>query len=477
MNLLARCCRLALCLAIVLGGAFAAVAADAPAEAKVSYARDIRPIFQARCQGCHQPAKAEGQFVLTTVAAILKGGESEEPAIVPGKADESLLVKQIVSTDKEPPAMPKEGEPLSASDVTLIKRWINQGAADDTPASSAAVVDMQHPPVYTRPPVLTAVAFSPDGKLLAVSGYHEVLLYDADGSEIVARLVGMSERIESVAFSPDGTRLGVTAGSPGRMGEVQVWNVGERRLELALPITYDSIFGGSWSHDGTRFAFGCADNSLRAIEVASGKQVLFQGAHSDWVLDTTWSNNDSHLISVSRDRSMKLTEVATQQFVDNITSITPGALKGGLMSVATHPKADQVVAGGADGQPKLYQIYRTKVRKIGDDFNRLRSYEPMPGRIFSVCFSADGSLFAAGSSSDGSGEVRVYRTADVKRISTFEGQHGPVYAVAFHPDATRVASVGFDGYVRINNAESGKLIVEFLAVPKQGDDVAATGDK
>ena len=81
--------------------------------------------------------------------------------------------------------------------------------------------------------------------------------------------------------------------------------------------------------------------------------MLFQGAHSDWVLDTVFSSDGSHLVSVSRDMSMKLTEVATQRFVDNITSITPGALKGGLMAVDRHPtQATNWLIGGADGVPQ-----------------------------------------------------------------------------------------------------------------------------
>ncbi len=443
----------------------------ARAEKKISYTGDVRPILQEHCLGCHQPAKTEGGLDLTTVAGMLRGGESEEPAIVPGKADESPLVWQIEPSDGQPPAMPKDADPLSATDVALIRQWIDQGAEDDTPAATATPIDMQHPPQYEFPPVLTAVAYSPDGKLLAVSGYHEVLLYGPEGKKLVARLVGMSERIESLAFSPDGARLGVTGGSPGRLGEVQIWNIGEKPwLELSLPVTHDTVFGGSFSNDGTRFAFGCTDNSLRAIEVPSGKQVLFQGAHNDWVLDTTWSKDDSHLISVSRDRSMKLTEVATQRFVDNITSITPGALKGGLMSVERHPSEDHVLTAGADGQPKLYQIYRTKKRRIGDDFNRLRSYETLPGRAYAVCFNRDGSRFAVCSSADGRGEVRIYQTDDGKRVCTCQGQSGPVYDVAFHPDGTQVASVGFDGYVRINDAETGELLTQFIVVPGKQDD-------
>src|SRR5205823_11501841 len=98
---------------------------------------------------------------------------------------------------------------------------------------------------------------SPDGTLLAVSGYHEVLMHTADGSSIVARLVGLSERIESVAFSPDGKFLAVSGGDPGRFGEVQIWDVANQKLKLSVPVTFDTIYGVSWSPDGSKVAFGC----------------------------------------------------------------------------------------------------------------------------------------------------------------------------------------------------------------------------
>ena len=84
-----------------------------------------------------------------------------------------------------------------------------------------------------QPGAVHAVAYSPDGSQLAISGYHEVVLRSSDGNTITARLVGLSERIESAVFSPDGTRLAVTGGSPGRMGEVQIWNVADHQLQLA----------------------------------------------------------------------------------------------------------------------------------------------------------------------------------------------------------------------------------------------------
>ena len=64
-----------------------ATAADGP---KVSYDRQVRPILQAQCQGCHQPAKAGGAYVMTAFDRMLKGGDSGEHAVVAGKPGESF---------------------------------------------------------------------------------------------------------------------------------------------------------------------------------------------------------------------------------------------------------------------------------------------------------------------------------------------------------------------------------------------------
>jgi WD40 repeat protein len=206
---------------------------------------------------------------------------------------------------------------------------------------------------------------------------------------------------------------------------------------------------------------------VRAIESDTGKEVYMNGGHNDWVLDTVFSKDSKHLISVSRDMSMKLGETKTSRLIDNITSITPGALKGGLLSVKRHPTKDEVVIGGSDGEPKIYKIFRDKERKIGDDFNLIRKFAKMPGRVFSVAFNADGSRILAGSSLLGKGEVRVYESATGKLVTTLKGIEGPVYAVAYRPDGQQVASAGFDGKVRLSDPNTGALIMEFIPCPLQ----------
>ena len=88
---------------------------------------------------------------------------------------------------------------------------------------------------------------------------------------------------------------------------------------------------------------------MRAVDATNGRQVLQMGSHTDWPGATAFSAKSDHVISVGRDKSVKLTEVATQRFIANVTSITPGALKGGILAVVTHPSLEHIVAAGSDG--------------------------------------------------------------------------------------------------------------------------------
>lgn len=93
----------------------------------VDYFEDIRPLLEKRCYDCHQGGKAQGGLRLDNHASALKGGDSEEPAIVPGRVDESILIERITATDDDV-VMPPKGDPLTDQEIALLKRWINDGA-------------------------------------------------------------------------------------------------------------------------------------------------------------------------------------------------------------------------------------------------------------------------------------------------------------------------------------------------------------
>src|SRR5881227_1979419 len=107
-----------------LAGAPLAAGAEGPhagADEKVSYDKQVRPIFQAHCQGCHQPAKAGGGFVMTAFDRLLKGGKSTMAAVVPKHPEESNLL-DVITPEAGKAEMPKDSPPLSPAEIALVAR-------------------------------------------------------------------------------------------------------------------------------------------------------------------------------------------------------------------------------------------------------------------------------------------------------------------------------------------------------------------
>ncbi|HTU24982.1 MAG TPA: c-type cytochrome domain-containing protein, partial [Pirellulales bacterium] len=104
-------------------------AADQTADPPVDYRQQIRPILRQRCIACHGALKQEAGLRLDTAELAIQGGDSG-PAIVRGDVAASILVDRISASDaaeRMPPE--KEGAPLSAEQITLLRSWIAAGAA------------------------------------------------------------------------------------------------------------------------------------------------------------------------------------------------------------------------------------------------------------------------------------------------------------------------------------------------------------
>jgi len=453
---------LGLAVGLIAFGMDRAAAAD---DKSVSYYHDIVPLLKRSCTGCHHPGKLKAELDLTTYAAFKKGGK-HGPAWVPTKPDESRVVEEISG---EEPNMPKEGDPLTKEEVALFERWIKDGGKDDSPPDADSF-KLSEPPVYTAPPVISALAISPDGNVLAVSGYHEVVLQKSDGSGLMARLVGESPRIESVAFSPNGRELAVSGGAPARFGEIQVWDVETHRQSNSFKISIDSLYGVSFSPDGEQISFGCADKTVRIIAARDGKELIKFDNHSDWVFATTFTADGKRLLTGSRDRAMKLINVANGQFIDDINKLIEG-----VMCLARHPSQDMVAYGGELGTPRIYRISDNQGRTAANnDVNLVREFERQPGPVCSIDYSPDGSLIAVGNVI---GEVRLYSTADGKRAATLKENQGAVFALKFHPTRNQLITGGFDGKVRIFAVPEGTLVTAFVPVPLKGGNQVAAASK
>ena len=98
----------------------------------VTYAGDIKAIFDKSCIKCHGAEKAKAKLRLDSLAAALKGSE-EGKVIEPGKSAESVLVHNVAHAGDEdnwmpPPDNKAKIPPLTAGQIGLIRAWIDQGA-------------------------------------------------------------------------------------------------------------------------------------------------------------------------------------------------------------------------------------------------------------------------------------------------------------------------------------------------------------
>ncbi len=429
----------------VLGLAFSVTLTGFAAD--VSYYRDIRPVIQRQCQGCHQPGIKSSNLDLTTYEGMRAGGKRGPAA--------STLIKYLTGETK--PQMPLGQPPLPAEQIDQFRQWLADGAKDDTPAGFRDDISVDKPVVYTQAPVLNALAFSPDGKMLAVSGYREVLVHTLGSDAPPRRLPGLSERILSLTFSSDSATLVAAGGTPARFGEVQIWNVAQGKLQRAATLTGDTVFGASLSPDGSKVAVGCTDNTVRMIEVSSGKELFKIGNHENWVLGTVFGVDGKRIVSVGRDRAAKLTDATSGAFLENVN-----LLRGELAAVARNPSKDNVVIGGEDRIPYIYLMDRPKNMKIADDTTLIRKLERQQGAIAALAWSPDGKYIAVAGASP---EVTIYEAGSGDRTAACKGHTAGIYTVAFSPDSKTLATGGFDGQVRLYDVSTGVLSKAFIPVP------------
>jgi hypothetical protein len=119
--------------AILLGGPIVSCpAADAgeSRDAVAIFESKLRPLLAHRCAGCHGAGTVEGEFDISNREKLLAGGASG-PAVVPGKAMESLMYR--LAARLEEPHMPEEGDALTAEELGWLAEWINGGAPFDKP--------------------------------------------------------------------------------------------------------------------------------------------------------------------------------------------------------------------------------------------------------------------------------------------------------------------------------------------------------
>ena len=395
------------------------------------FSKDIAPIFAANCIGCHASGVKMGSLDLDTMEGIRTGGNNGT-ILVPGDSAASRLYLMVAG--KMAPAMPLSGKALAAGEVETIRKWIDAGAKAGEPikVSSLNTVPNIKPKVAVKPQI-GAIAYRPDGKLMALGTYKEVRLADPAG-KIVGALTGHAEQVRAVAFSPDGLLLAAAGGLPARKGEVKIWDVEKRSVVRTIVGHTDCIYAVAFSPDGKTLATSSYDKLIKIWETATGKEVRTLKDHIDAVYDLAFTPDGKRLLSAAADRTVKVWDTATGE-----RQYTLGEPLDGLNTIAIHPSGKMVAAGGLDKTIRIWSLGE----KEGKLLHSLIAHEDA---ILRLAFSPDGKLLVSTAADK---TIKIFKTDDLTEIKTIAGQPDWVLSLEFAPDGKSFAAGRFDGSLTI----------------------------
>ncbi len=420
-------------------------------QTKISFRKSIAPVLVDKCLGCHNERKSEGAYSLATYDLLVKGGDRGE-AIVVGKPEESVLSQMLHGTEE--PLMPFETDKLADDVIASFDQWIREGASFDGEDKSVPIRDLVLPLAssvarYPLPAPIAALAYRPDGQVIAASGYHEITFWDPNTGKLISRLPTKSERIQAVAWNGDGSLLLYAGGTPSRSGEVVLIKEADRSVARVLWQGNDLALSAVFRPSAPQVAAGGTDRIFRIWEIDTGKEIAAVENHADWILSLAYTPDGTKLLSASRDRSVKVWDQEKQEPMVTFTKHTDAA-----SSVTSSP--DNLLACSA-GSDKILRIW--KIDGSAEQVREIGGHGDVIQRV--VWLKTKPMLISAGSDK----RIIAWNPNDGAVIREFASAADYVYSLTLSPDETRLAVGCFDGQVRVYNVDTGELVKEFLAVP------------
>ncbi len=212
----------------------------------------------------------------------------------------------------------------------------------------------------------------------------------------------VTDRVNALAFSPDGKTLAVGSGEPSRSGDISLWNMGDGALKARWDEAHlDSVLALEFSPDGRLLASGGADKALRVFDAATGNLVKNLEGHTHHVLGVSWRADGRLLASAGADAVVKIWDWTTGERRQNITGwdkeVTAVRWLGGTDTLATT---------SGDG----------KVRVLTSAGAELRSLPGAQDFMNTLCTTAEGSVLAAGGDD---GTLRLWHLPTAKETGVF----------------------------------------------------------
>ncbi|MFN6446522.1 MAG: NB-ARC domain-containing protein [Nostoc sp. DedSLP05] len=286
---------------------------------------------------------------------------------------------------------------------------------------------------------ISAVAFSPNGEILAASDANgKICLWrDFAEGEPLLTCLGHIDWVRAIAFSPNGSTLC----SGGIDQNVKLWDVNTGECLKTLTGHPDRVRSIAFSPQGEILASGSDDWAVRLWNISDNKCYKILQEHTDIILSVVFSPKGNILASGSSDKTVKLWNFRTGECVKTLHGHTSS-----VFSVAFNPKGKTLVSGSDDQTVKLWSI---------SDGKCLRTFQGHSDTVRSVAFASNGNIMASGSDDQ---TVKLWNCRTGECVKTLHGHTSSIWSVVFSPDGQTLVSGSDDQTVRFWDVSTGQAL-------------------
>ncbi|BAZ70773.1 WD-40 repeat-containing protein (plasmid) [Fischerella sp. NIES-4106] len=294
---------------------------------------------------------------------------------------------------------------------------------------------------------VTSVAFSPDGKLLALGDTNgEIRLYQVSDEKQVLTCNGHTNWVTSLAFSPDSKTL--ASGSIDYM--IKLWDVSNSKCLQTLQGHNNEVWSVVFSTDGQMLVSGSDDHTVKLWSLSTYECFKTFEGHTNWVCSVAFSMDGQTVFSGSDDQTIKLWDVSSGECLKTFRGHDDG-----IRSITVSPNGQILASGSEDQTIKLWDISSGEC---------LKTFRGHSNEVYSVAFSPQGDLLASGSFDQ---TVRLWNVNTNECLKTFHGHSSWIFSVCFSPQSNLLASGSYDQTVRLWNINTNECLKTFKGYTQQ----------